>query len=91
MFAQAISEHDAVIEISRMSGVRFCACMELWPRRPSSSVISLALNFTIVGGAHARLQRRLDVVDDRFVDGVDGDLACSIVTPGLSRANRYTQ
>ena len=48
MFAHAMTSTIAVIENSRINGDRVCACIELWPRRPSASAISFALNLTII-------------------------------------------
>ena len=48
MFAQAISSTVPVTASRMISGVRASLSKLLWPRLPSSSVISLALNFAIV-------------------------------------------
>ncbi len=67
MLAQAISSTSPVTPSSRSSGVFASARTELWPMPPGSTTIGLALNLAMRRVAHALLQRRLDVVEDRAI------------------------
>ena len=53
MFAHAINSTMPVIDINMMIGGLASRCIELWPRRPSSSVNSFPLNFTLVAAPTA--------------------------------------
>ncbi len=48
MFAHAMSSTMPVIANSRMTGLRDCLIVELWPRRPSETRTFLARNSFIV-------------------------------------------
>ena len=88
MLAHAMSSTRPVTPSSSFSGGLASARTELCPWCPGSSRSVLGPELLHRLFAQAALQRRLDVVDDPAVEHVDPGCACSIVTPGLRRANR---
>ena len=71
MLAQAMSSTMPVTAKSSVSGSRDAVIAELWPLRPSLSVMTCGAESCRGLGAHAFDPRRLDVVDDRVIRGVD--------------------
>ena len=89
MLAQAISSTNAVTPSSSVSGG--CArrrAMLLWPRAPGSTVTGLALKRAIVASLMPFCSGASTSLTMARYGTLTAALACSIVTPGFSRANR---
>ena len=91
MFAHAMRSTNAVTPSSRFSGAFAPVCTLLCPFAPGSICSVFALNLAIVcalmffcSGASTSLMML-------WYGPASAAFACSIVTPGLSRAKRYAQ
>ena len=88
MFAHAMTSTIAVMPMSRSSGVSHALIDRALAARAFHDAELLRAKALERLGAHALLQLRLDVVDDRLVERVHPAARRSMDTPGLSRANR---